>query len=105
MRHPLPHSKCAVTIIIVLYIIKINYLLILYIENGQNVIKLHTKTHQIASFFYKNFWGVCPRSPDPLQLGMHAVVIMEACRKFCRGVQLRNGKSLPNGEKCHKRQS
>ena len=29
---PLPHSKCTVTIIIVLYIIKINYLLILYIK-------------------------------------------------------------------------
>ena len=70
IRHPLPHSKCTVTIILVLYIIKINYLLILYIKNGQNLIKLYTKIHQIASYFYKNFRGVCPRSPEPLQLDM-----------------------------------
>ena len=104
IRHPLPHSKCTVTIIIVLYIIKINYLLILYIEKWTKCDQtIHQNTSNCIIFFINFFGGVSP-GPGPLTI-RHAVVIMEACRKFCRGVQLRKWKSLPNGEKCHKRQS
>ena len=104
IQHPLPHSKCTVTIILVLYIIKINYLLILYKEKWTKSDQtIHQNTSNCIIFLYKNSGGVSPES-GPLII-RHAVVIMEACRKVCRGVQLRKGKSLPNGEKCHKRQS
>ena len=66
IRHPLPHSKCTVTIIIVLCIIKINYLLILYIKkwtkSDQTIQQKHIKLHH---FFIKIFGGCVPSARTP----------------------------------------
>ena len=63
----------------------------------------YTPKHIKLHHYFINFLGVCV--PHGALTIRHVVVIMEACRKFCRGVQLRKGKIFPNGEKCHKRQS